>query len=485
MIVFIAKIYANGSSAPEDNVSSGDNFIAQMLYSGFWENNDSFKNRINAILFMPLKFSFRAQFLDRRLISPQDDWNAGLTELALGLYHQNTGTRALYGKLETWGLAARTRNIWLHSPAWFEAHTISNADLKTEISVNSNEVLYFNWRTPELLSLFNVKSIKNFDITTNISTTFSNDDTIFIEGGANLRYKERYKLHFEWLYCEKNLPARHQTGWFSDKPYLPPRDMNFYAYSFVYSMPFLGISADIACSDVFGFGKDIYFNGGIRAGSKPWRFSFTADSAGSRYTGSNGYIPGAGFRTAGKIEWFGRKNAQILLETILRSGRIMSPFDRSFSKIKYHFPVKRGVLVALSRISLEFERNAVSPEKIKDSVTSSIGFTTGSARSVIRCSLTENTMEKPYGISIPYPHIVCEHKFDQFKMTFEISYPVSFVTLKSAVSCHVLAGKQTNWDKSISASAYGVLGRLTVKLFNNEKNGAFDYSVSWRLEKKI
>ncbi|GMO18039.1 MAG: hypothetical protein Pg6A_04730 [Termitinemataceae bacterium] len=463
-----------------------DNFGFQVLWSGFLEDKKNVENRWEGIVFGPFGLSFRAQLLDKRLFPPWRDWETWQTRSGFALYHQSTDSRVVYGHLENWGLISRTRNVWTHGASWFESHRASNTDLKTSISPNTKEAFYFNAGTPLLeLSAFFPQIPFTLEANAHISSTFNSENKILLQGDTNFYASKRHKIHFEWLYSEKTLAERKQQGWFSKKPYLPAREMRFCAFNINYLNPFCGFSADYANSSIFSLGKGDYFNSGIRIGSHPWRVSFAADGATSRYAGENGTVTGSGFRSAARFEWYGSKNMRVLAETKLQSSGAGKAFDRSSSRLNFTFPVIRGFLIIPSRFVIELERYAQFYNAIEDKTSMMLGLKAGPLRAAFRMSFTESSQSELNAPIMPYPVIPAERKREEFIIGAEISAPIKFITLNGGISYKKHDGKEAVWNKSISATARGKIGRITIKIFNNEKEDAISYSLSWRLEKKF
>lgn len=483
-----AKEAAPGSVEKTSGIR--DMFGLKFLWSFFWESKKNMSNRFEGIIFGPFDISLRAQVLDKRPAPPWNDWDAGKTDPGIALYHKSTGSRAVFGKLETWGLLARTRNVLAHGAPWFESHKASNADLKTAVSPTSPNELYLNAGAPSVeLSRIFKKLPFSLEASANISSFFNKENSFFLQGGANFNAASRHKIHFEWLVSQKTLPERPQKSWFSEKPYLPNRDMNFYAFNLNCAHEFLGFSigfaADYAHSEIFAFGEGDYLNGGIRVGRRPWRLSLALDGASRLYSGENGVVSGRGFRGAGKLEWFGKRGMKVLLETKLRSDGADKPFNRSDFKMNYNFPLIRGFLLRPARFSFECARDASINEDIKDKFSAMLALKIGPFSPALRGAIIKNARLDIGDAIIPYPIYSKESKIEEYRVGGEISAPIKFVTLKGSVLCRLREEEDTRWDMSVSAAARWKWGRLSIKLFNNEKDDSISYTISWRFEKKF
>ncbi|MDR2842429.1 MAG: hypothetical protein LBV52_04440 [Spirochaetaceae bacterium] len=469
-LVFFVVLFAASFLFAEKNV-----FAFDLLESGLWEDRGDFGNRLNAVLYAPLNFSLRAQFIDRRPAA-NDEFFDGKTFFGAGLYRKES--RLLYGQLEVWGLAARTKNVWAHSQPWYLSHKMSGADLKTTFSNGAND-FYFNLASPPI-KLFGENSFlkKELAFSANASVIVDNEYNVLFQGGSIFTFGKTNNLRFECLWIEKTLAEQKQTSWFSEKPYLMERKMQFYALNLVFSSRYVGFSADFAKSAAFSFGEDIYANTAITIGSKVWKISFAVDGAGNRYLASDGSVTGAGFRSAGKFEWFGDRNMQVALSTSLRSNGIDKALDRSNTKINYHFPIIKGYFITPSLVSAEFERNAASKESITDNIGTRFALNAGPLRASLKLDFSFLTSARSGDLIIPYPNIKDEHCLDFFKTTLDVSLPIFAFTFRPSISYKTQPNKDSSFDAALSASATGKFGRLTFKVSGIEER---EYYLSWTL----
>jgi hypothetical protein len=476
-------------------------FGLSLLESGSWEDGGAMSNRANAVLFAPAGFSLRIQGLDKRPAPPKDDWQDGMTGWNYALYQKETGSRVLYGQLALSGLAARTRNIWSHSAPYFETHKRTSADLKTSQTANGKDAFFSALGSPVLKILDGTGRIPlNFALKSDVSAFIDDKNDVLYQAGGDFYWgtskKLDNKLRFEWVTTEKSLSERKQSTWFSEKPYLPARKLKFNAFNMTFSNPYFGFSSDLAYSEAFAWGDDLYANGAIRIGSAPWRFSFSGDGAGKKYVAEDGSVSGAGFRLAGKFEWFspgGGKGAcaplfgngaEFAVQTALRSAGVDEPFVVSSSKVAYYFPVIKGFLITPSRISLAFDRDAANPLCISDKTAVLVGIKIGPARTALRWTFAEHSASEPGAPIMLYPNGKDEKQKDYIQTDFEIAAPIYFVTLKGTLTSKTENNKDALLGSSLSASIQGKLGRLSLKVTSKSKDAPLEYYLSWRIEKK-
>jgi hypothetical protein len=272
-------------------------------------------------------------------------------------------------------------------------------------------------------------------------------------------------------------------AWFSDKPYLPERKFRFYAVSAVFSNPYFSFAGDFARSEVFAWGMDIYANAALRAVAGPVRISLAADGAGSRFSAVDGSVPGAGFRSAAKFEWEGRRNMLFRISSVLRASARQEPFDRSVSNLYFRFPLNKNLPLRINRISLTMERDAQNWERIDESLTLGAAFSAGPLRPSFSVSVNQYTHAEIGGRINPYPDYKKDYEFDSLKLSGQLSYTIRFVTLKGAVSYVTDGENEPVIARSLSATVNGKIGRIGLKLNNDGKSDALSYTVSWKIQK--
>jgi hypothetical protein len=447
-------------------------FKFSLFESGSWVQGGNLTNRIDLRLYAPLGLTFRAQATDRRLTPPWEHPDSGVTALGTALYHKGTGSRLLYGLVETAGLPNRTRNIWAHSAPWFESHQLSTADLKTSAGDAEASETYIELLSPPA-RLFNGGLSLRLD---------SNAEAVFV-GRGEMRLPHNSSVRLEGLVTKRVLEERGMSQWFSDKPYLPERKFGFYALSAVFANPYISFAADFARSEVFAWGADIYVNAALRIGYLPWRVSVAADGAGKRFSGSDGASTGAGFRAAAKFEWEGYRNMLFRAHSVLWAAAWQEPFDRGTIGIYLRLPQNKNYLVKLSRVSLGFERDARKPERITDGIDIDAAFVAGPFRPSLGIAAKQHTVAKPGDYINPFPSYTPEHRFDSVKFSATVSCQIYIVALNGSVAYTLTDGKEPLLISSVGAGVSGKLGRISLKLTNNVKTGDWTYTLSWRLQR--
>ncbi|MDR2660376.1 MAG: hypothetical protein LBC27_10415 [Spirochaetaceae bacterium] len=455
-----------------ENKPNSKPFGFSVLESGSWVEDGNFSNRLDTRLYAPWGISLRGQLVDKRPAPPWENPDEGLTAWGTALYHKSTGSRLIYGLIETQGLLNRTRNIWTRSAPWFETHSVSNADLKNSTGDMETAVVYMDLLTPAI-GPFNAYFSTQFDKKSN---------TVFTAGAA-ARLPFNSSLRLEALSSERWFEERKMEAWFSDNPYLPERKLNFHAFSAVFSNPYFSFAGDFAYSEIFAWGMDIYANASLRFGAGPWRFSLASDGAGSRFSGFDGSVPGAGFRSAAKFEWEGNRNMLFRLSSVLRSGAWQAPFDHSATKLYFRFPLDKSSLFRVNRVSLAMERDARSWERITDDFSLAAVFGAGPFRPSFGVTFSRHSVANVGDTIYPYPTFSAASEFDTLKLSAALSCMIFFVSLKGAVSCDIVDGKETASASSVSASVSGKLGRLGLKLSGDSKTGKLSYSVTWKIQK--
>jgi hypothetical protein len=491
-------------------------FAWNLLWAGSWEEGKTLNNRGDLRLMFPGPgLVLRTEAIDRRPMDPGSsppwkDAEKGLTNYAAGLYHKPTGSRLLYGILDEWGLPARIRNPWVRGLPLPEARKPSMADMKTSVSANGKPETYLYLGSPRL-ELFEQNPIPRTSLRGYASAQIDQDINPGFGGGLEARFGEKTEIRLDGFYTGKTLPPRESSSWFSDAPPLPRREFRLSALGLLLNTPILAVSSDWAVSETFAWGRDLYGNLGLRF-ARPlpadwgrWALSLAADGAGSRFTGRDGSGPGAGFRTGGKFEWYGKRGGLLRLSTSLRSPGLADPFNRSSSNLSWRLPgpgKKNGPPFRFTRISLEADRNASDPEKILDSLSLAAGFSL-KARNLFGSEPGDGKfrglLSRPVGLSLsgslkgaaageagppPYPVPQYPYRFDSAKAGGELSWSPGVFQFKTKAEYGVKNEKEGIWGTSFSTAVRFKPGRFTVKISSPDFPEEWNYTLSWRVEKK-
>ena len=472
-----------------------------LLWSGSWEESKTLHNRGEIKLnFLPPGLALRGEVLDRRTMNfeldpPWGDPEKGVSNFAGGLYHKPTGSRLLYGVLDEWGLSARIRNPWIRSAPYAENHKPLIADLKTAASNTKEDEAYLYLSSP-FINLFQSTKMRGFAAV----QTGIGDFTPAFSGGLDAAFTKKTGLLLEAFYTGATLPPTKNNTWFSNPPPLPEREFRLYAVGLLYNSPDFSVSSDLAYSETFAWGADIYGNLGISItpslpfGSitRPLSVSFAVDGAGERFVYRDGANHGAGFRNAGKIEWKGKRNSLFRANTVLRGPGIGEDFNRSSSGLYYRFPAanKGSPPVRLTRVSLTADRNAVNPDKISDGLSGTVGISIKLPQAVKNSPLGVNFSGSIKGLAAsdgsPSPYPVSEEPwdFDTAGAACELVWSPLNLQFRSKLGYTAYEKKDEKWDFSISAAARFKHGRLSLKASSPNFPEKWNWTVSWRLEKK-
>jgi hypothetical protein len=343
------------------------------------------------------------------------------------------------------------------------------------------------------INLFSTVKIKGFASAQTQADNFSPD----FSAGLDTAFTKNTGLLLEVFYTGAVLPPTKSNTWFSNPPPLPEREFNLYAIGFLFKSPLLSVSSDCAYSETFAWGADIYANLGIRltpqlpfgAKSRPLSISLAADGAGERFVYRDGLNHGEGFRSAGKIEWKGARNSLFKADTVLRGPFIGEEFNRSSSDLYYRFPARRDSFpVRLTSVSFSASRNAVNPQKITDGYGGNLGFAIAALR-VKTSSFGVALSGSVKGLSSsespsPYPISFDSWVFSNAGANCELSWSPLNLQFKSKLGCAWYADKDENWDVSLYAALRFKRGRLSLKAESPDFPEKWNWTVSWRLEKK-
>ena len=283
-----------------------------------------------------------------------------------------------------------------------------------------------------------------------------------------------------------------------------------------FNNPFFSMSGDLAYSETFAWGVDMYGNWGIcftpllPFGSRvrPLSVSFALDGAGERFVYRDGLNHGAGFRNAGKIEWKGKRNSLFRLNTVLRSPGIGEDFTRSSSGLYYRFPAanKDSPPVRLTVLSLTAYRNAANLQRISDGLSANMGISIGLPKIAkssplgvnfswfVRGLTTSSGSPSPYpffyepGLENPWVFDTAGVNCELFWSTGIFQFPGNFqfplnLQFRSRLGYTMYEKKDDKWDFSMSVAARFKKGRLSIKANSPDFPENWNWTVSWRLER--
>jgi len=417
------------------------------------------------------------------------------------LYHRQTGSRLLYGVLDEWGLSARIRNPWIRSPPYAENHKPLMADLKTSTSSVKEDEIYLYLSSPYFALPSNIKLRGFFSAQTEadeIKPAFS--------GGVELVFGKKSNLLLETFYTGNTLSASKIKSWFSYPPPLPEREFDLYAAGIIFTNPFIAVSSDFAYSQVFAWGEDFYGNLGVSitpllpfgSRARPLSVSLAADGSGERFVNRDGANLSEGFRVAAKAEWKDKYNMLIRLNSVLRSSGFGGEFNRSSSGFYFRFPssaASRRFPLRFTRLSLSADRNAVNPQKITDNFSGTIGLSVNLQQLKIKnpfgivFSGSIKGLSASEGIVSAYPILNESWNWTESGVNCELSWAPNTkipqnLQFKSKFGVSFFSEKDEKWDFSLSAAARFKYGRLSLKFASPDFPGLWNWTVSWRVEKK-
>ncbi|MCL2808962.1 MAG: hypothetical protein FWD24_02715 [Treponema sp.] len=527
LIIFAAALLNAWAIFASDgsNKTAEDLFNWNFLWLGSWEESVStplrgtLNNRADfKIDFLPLDITLRTQILDRRPLTFEHDtlsWKEiwgdpekWITNLTMGLYHKDTGSRLLYGVLDEWGLPARIRNPWIRSPPYAENHNPVLSDIKTAASSTKEDEIYLYLNSP-YIDIFQDVKFKGF-----LSfQTYIDSFAPALSGGLDFTLADKTNLLLEVFYTGKTLPPTKNNTWFTDPPPLPQRDFNLYSAGLLFTNPDFSISSDFAVSDIFAWGMDIYANLGVSFSpslpigerDRPLLISFAIDGSGERFVNRDGSILSEGFRNAYKIEWKGRYNELFRINTVLRGSGLNEDFNRSSTGFYYRFPSparSRNDFFRFTRISLSAERNAVNPQKITDVFSGNFGFRLNMGQTgkkslnpgsfLNNYFLTNNLLGVNLSGSIKlmsasenasfYPIFDSPWTLESGSVGCEFTWSPGIYQFRSKIGYTSFPEKDDKWDFSINASARIKQGRLSIKAASDDFPNRWNCGISWRYE---
>ncbi|MDR2702490.1 MAG: hypothetical protein LBB72_08675 [Spirochaetaceae bacterium] len=455
--------------------------IPELLWSGSWESRHNLANRLDFNLTAPdVHLAFRLQLLDRRPASGFRDFaesfggeTAGktITQPGLGLYHLTTGSRLLYGTLDSYGLPARIRNVWIRGAPYAESRAHSEADLKTAPASTAATQGYVFLGSPDLplgqgtFHGFGSITVNDVPALGNPAENDPSDKAPALNLGLEYSLgKGNFRL--EGFYTGQTLPERKSSTWFNEKPALPKRDTRLFAGAAAFSVPAFALAADLAWSETFAFGRDYYGNVGMRFGDKPWRFSLAMDAAGSRYVDNAGNNPGAGTRAAARLERRGKKSGLFRLAALVRGpgpaqGTVQALTTGDFAAFAeginrmsgelYYRPPESSVSFGLgrfpfsqftfSRFSVSIEQDARNEKKVLNSAGATAAFKLGPVNSVSEGKITGINHKASAGMK------GSGYEFDSYRLTQSFSCTINTSTFNNSIIINTSASRKDSAEK--------------------------------------
>jgi hypothetical protein len=470
-------------SLPAAGLSLQD-FTASALWTGSWDFSGNLIDRGDFRL-GALGLIARAQVIDKRpgffkeaLTGNGPGWETGDTAFSGGLYHNQTGSRLLYGILEEWGLPARLRNPWGKAVPFADAHRSMAADLRTTPSASAQPEAYLYLGSPALVPFSWNASFRPY-------ATVQLDEAANPSFGAGLetRLPGKTSLRAEGFYTGKVLAPRAASAWFSESPPLPERETRLYGLGVFFTRPFFSVAADGAYSETFAWGQGLYGNLAVRLGNKPWELNLGVTGAESRFVDRAGAEVGAAFRMAGRFEWKWQRTSFIRGGVDIRAPQPGENFDRGTLSVYYRFPsnLKTGGPLPFRpvRVSAEISRDARDLGKILDKAETGLGFNLGPFGLSLLGSVSGIAEAGEPPLPFPAP---ASWEFESAGVSLTISYPVSILTFKAKAGYTALNKKAPIWDGYISAAIRAKPGRFSVKLSASDFPQKWDCTLSWRLE---
>jgi hypothetical protein len=544
-VLFAAAVFMPALNAQQKPV-----LLPELLWSGSWESRHNLTNRLDFNLTAPdIHLAFRLQLLDRRPASGLRNFaesfggetgSKAITQPGLGLYHLTTGSRLLYGTLDSYGLPARIRNVWIRGAPYAESRVQSESELKIAPSSTAITQGYALFESPNLplwrgmFHGFGSVTVNDVPAVSNPADIHPPNRTPALNLGIDYSLgKGIFRL--EGFYTGQILPERKSGTWFNKKPALPERDTRLFAGAAAFSVPAFALAADLAYSETFAFGRDYYGNVGLRFGDKPWRFSVAMDAAGSRYVDNAGNNPDAGFRVAARVERRGKKSGLFRLVALARgpgpdqgtmqalTSGDFTAFTKGTNRISgelYYRPPELSASFGLgrfsfSRFSFSVEQDGRNEKKVLDSAGVTGAIKLGSVSSVSEGKITGINRKASAGLERSGYELNSYRLTQSFSCTINSSSFNSFtsrnnslgkehgnsapklgeakssgkrkknpfgVQLSAKAGYEKTEGKDGVWEASFSTSVRAKKSRFTVKAATPAFPYKWEYTISWRMQ---
>jgi hypothetical protein len=494
LLIFVFCLFSSGfATAEEQKLPEAQALFSwDLLWSGSWfheidsPSGGTLLNRGDLRLGMPRQDLFlRFQLLNKGNEKFWEPDEKRIFNPGAGFYYEGEGgvnfigpSRFLWGIQDEYGLPARIYNVWAKSVPYVEYHKSASRELKTETSSTKKPETCFYLGFP-VLGPFSGYAMVNLDEETNPA----------YGGGTELRWGKNGMFRLEGFYTQKKLAQKKAQSWFSSSPPLPERDFRIFALGTVLNTPAFAFASDLAYSETFAYGRDMYANFALRFGSRPWRFSIAADGTGSRFVGRDGTAVKEGFRMGSRLERLGTRSGLFKVSGDFRGPKLWEPFEQG-SVLLYFRPSnqtkkKNTLPQGLSRISLSFDRDGRTREKTKDTAEALVGINLGPFRTVFSGTYTALTAFNPEDNPFPLPISPAFGVYDSAKVSGEISWSPGIFQLRTKWGHTIRKEKESIWDASFYCSArIGKHNRLSLKIAAPVFPQEWNYTFSWRLETK-
>ena len=507
LVILLFLLFRGFSVLGADGSSNQGLFIWSLLWTGSWYKSVSvpdgefpqaedifaggtFYNRGNFTLAVPsLDSSLRILLTDKRLLPfTENDPKAGFNP-AIGLYHQGSGSRFLYGVQNYSGLPARINSIWLRSLPFMESRQPYGRDLKLEPAARDTADTYLHLGLPRnFLAGFDAFAAATLDSSQNLAV-----------GAGMSWYALGPVIRLEGFYTQKELPMRDSSTWFSSSPPLPERDFAIYAMGLAFHSGLLAFATDLAWSETYAWGEGLYGNFTLRLGHRPWRLSLAADAAGGRFADRGGAATNTGLRLAGRTEYFWPRSGLLRVQGSLRSRGLEEVFDRFSFSAYYRRPAPTALerrentsLVRFSRAQVSLGRDARQTGKSADSLNALAAFNVGLFNTALTLSLNNiSALGNENGGLFQFPLF---ETFDSFRAGGEIIWRApnfrlfNFANsgsfdLRTRLGYTIRSEREPILDFSVNCSFRpGRWGRVSFRIASTDFPEKWNYTLSWRFE---
>ena len=474
-----------GSWQKSVNTPDGEFPPTEDIFSG-----GTFYNRGSLNLGLPrLDSSARFLVTDKRdLPLVENDSKAGFNP-ALGIYHQGSGSRFLYGVQNYFGLPARINNIWSRAVPFMESRQPSARDLKPEPAARDTADTYLYLGLPHDI----LPGLDAF-----ASATLDSEQNLAFGGGIGWHALGPV-IRLEGFYTRKELAPRDSSAWFSTSPPLPERDFNIYALGLVFHTSQVAFGTDWAWSETYAWGEGVYGNFSLRLGHRPWRLSLAADGVGGRFADRSGDTTNPGFRLAYRGEYFWPRSGLLRVQGSLRSQGLEEAFDRGSFSLYYRPSAPTAAerrdsssLIRFTRASVSLGRDARQTDKTADTLSILAAFNTGPFNTAFTFTLNNiSALNDESGSLFQYPLF---ETFDSFRASGELIWrgpnfrfanfaSVGSFDLRTRLGYTIQAEKDGILDFSVSCSFRpGTWGRVTLRIASTDFPEKWNYTLSWRLQ---
>ncbi|GAB1482368.1 hypothetical protein MASR2M78_11830 [Treponema sp.] len=456
------------------------NLGLQSTTKNAFDEEAELQNRLNCTLKLPLEgLSLRSLYAEQRTCMDIEDIKA--QSAGLGLYHQQSRSRLLYGALDEAGLQKRISKPFSRKLPYNHERSANRTDLDTDASFLEQAQFHAAFSNANKSPL-RILGALTVDKKANTLFTFGFEQS---PGRSSL-------IRLETAFRTFKVEEREADTWFSREPPLPARELRCGAFSFLLDSSAVSFAGDFSYSGLDARGKGAYGNLSFGLEKPNISFDLSIDGASPHYTGINGEesakesLTGCQdglSRLASKISLTNRQKTKMTLDI-----RSECPY---FLALPQKYEVlgtlsldehDSGILFALDKATVQWKHDISDPTITSDALQGTFEMLLGPLHSDLSLGIAT---EAPNDNSSSYT-------LRERKGRLALVY--SWKTLQLRISGGLISkyAELPNWDAAGSvywtsgfSRSYGFNASLAARIAVQEKGDPVCINLTARLQKQF